>query len=206
MAGSIGTIGCFSFFPNKLITTGEGGMVITHSEPIADRIRSLRNQAAIGGTYHFSEMGFNYRMTNLQAAVGLAQMERIQQFIQKREEVIGFYNQALDRRDGITLFHEPGWSKNGCWLFSALIQGGSGMERDQLIAGLKQQGIESKPFFDLQTNVVPYRTAELFPVAQDLSARGINLPTGMCLNQEMIEEIAGLVVSNLAAIHPKKLK
>jgi perosamine synthetase len=202
MAGTLGTIGCFSFFPNKLITTGEGGMVVTNSEPLAARVRLLRNQAAVGRTYHYSEIGFNYRMTNLQAAVGVAQMERIEQFIENREQVIKIYNQALKNLDGISLYHEPEWSKNGWWLFSILLKDELGVDRDQMISYLMEHGIESKPFFELQTSVATYHTGEAFPVAQDLSSHGINLPTNRNLNKKTIEKISNIIKAASGSFRP----
>lgn len=192
-AGTIGDVGCFSFYANKLITTGEGGMLVTDNDTLAEKARSLRNQAADGKGYHYTQIGFNYRMSNLQAAVGVAQMEQIEKFIVARRRVVQLYDQFLEGIPGITLYQEPDWGKNVCWLYSVLIEDDYGPSRDGLINRLEENGIESKPFFEPLTTLPHFYNGEVFPVAQSLSKRGISLPSSINLSIEQVEYITQII-------------
>jgi perosamine synthetase len=139
--GGIGHVGCFSFYANKLITTGEGGMLVTDCDALAERARLRRNQGCRDGDYWHLQIGFNYRMSSLQAAVGLAQLERVAQFLKTRRVVAQLYNQFLAPVAGLTLYQEPNWSKSVCWLYSLLVEPKFGLSRDALIYHLACRGI-----------------------------------------------------------------
>jgi perosamine synthetase len=188
-AGSLGHVGCFSFYGNKLITTGEGGMLVTESTHIAEKVRLLRNQSSEGNKYWHSRIGFSYRMSNLQAALGLAQVERIAQLITARCTVFHLYDELLKDTPGITLYVEPGWSQGVCWLYSLLLEDEFGSSRDELIDYLAKNGIESKPFFHSIPSLPPYSDGQTYPIAEHLSCRGINLPTSGKLQPQQIEYI-----------------
>ncbi|MGD2178648.1 MAG: DegT/DnrJ/EryC1/StrS family aminotransferase [Anaerolineae bacterium] len=134
--GGIGHIGCFSFYGNKLLTTGEGGMLTTDADELAATARLLRNQACVGESYWHSRVGFSYRLTNLQAAVGLAQLERVDRFIEARRSVGQLYDEWLANVPGLVLYAEPAWSRGVCWLYSLLVGPEFGVSRDALIAYL----------------------------------------------------------------------
>jgi perosamine synthetase len=114
--GSIGHIGCFSFYGSKLITTGEGGMLTTDVDDLASTARLLRNQACAGEPYWHSHVGFSYRLTNLQAAVGLAQLERAERFVEARRRIRCLYDELLVGTPGLVLRPEPPWGTGVCWL------------------------------------------------------------------------------------------
>jgi perosamine synthetase len=191
--GGIGDIGCFSFYGNKLITTGEGGMIVTNSDALADTVRLLRNQGTENGSYWHPRLGFSYRMTNLQAAVGLAQLERVNQFVAAREQIARHYTNLLANLPGLTFFLEPDWGRSVCWLFSFLVKPESGLSRDRLIEYLKLHEIESKPFFQVLPNLPVYHENQCYPVAEHLSRCGISLPTSTNLQPDQIAHITTTV-------------
>jgi len=191
--GGLGHVGCFSFYGNKLITTGEGGMLVTDSNDIATTARALRNQAMTAESYWHPQIGFTYRLTNLQAAIGLAQMERMAQFVAARRQIARLYDELLRGTPGIVLYTEPSWSQAVCWLYSALVEDEFGLSRDQLIAHLARHGIESKPFFVPLPRLPIYQDGQAYPIAEHLSQCGISLPTSVKLQPEQIEYITQVV-------------
>ncbi len=204
--GSFGTTGMFSFFGNKIITTGEGGMVVTNDDALAERYRLLRGQGMDPSRrYWHPVIGFNYRMTNIQAAIGLAQMERIDQLVADRKRVAGWYAERLQSVPGLTL---PPWTKrveNVFWLYSVLMRDKG--TRDQLMALLAEADIETRPFFYPIHTFPMYRECRSdngCPVASDLSSRGLNLPTASYLQESDIEVIASAVRTRLAALDTRK--
>jgi perosamine synthetase len=189
--GGIGHIGCFSFYGNKLVTTGEGGMLTTDVDDFAETSRLLRNQATRGETYWHSRIGFSYRMTNLQAAVGLAQLERIDKFIAARQKIVHLYDDLLMDTPGLVPHTEPPWGRSIGWLYSLLVEADEfGMNRDELIACLAGHGIESKPFFEPLPRLPAYEDGQSYPVAEYLSRCGISLPTSAKLQPQQVEYIA----------------
>ena len=191
--GTLGNAGCFSFYANKLVTTGEGGMLVTNSKELADKTRFLCNQAAFDDAYTHDAIGYNYRMSNLQAAVGLAQMERIKEFLQARKRMTEVYTALLEEIPGISLYSEPGWSKSVCWLFSILLDEEYGLTRNQLRSHLLKAGIESKPFFKPLPSLIPFFTDEPYPNSVRISERGISLPSAVDLTEAQIEYIAATI-------------
>ena len=197
--GSIGDVGSFSFYSNKIITTGEGGMNVTDSEELAEKMRWLRAHAFGRGGKHFwhEALGFGYRMTSLQAAVGLAQMEKIEEMIRRRRDHAHLYNELFDRlsdRD-ITLPPERDWAMNVYWMYSILVRDRS--KRDKLMEWLSQRGIETRTFF-FPIHRQPYYSlryeGQRYEVADDLSERGINLPSGSGLTEEEISYVCDNVL------------
>jgi perosamine synthetase len=200
MAGSIGHIATFSFFGNKVITTGEGGMVVTNDEALALHVKQLKGQGqAFDRRYWFPIIGYNYRMTNLQAAIGLAQLERITWFIERRREVASWYAAQLQGCD-LTLPAEASWAKNIYWLYSVALP--ARVKRDEVMQKLADAGIETRPFFIPMHVLPPYYQADgdqRYPVTTALAAQGINLPTAASLTQEQVTyvcETLKRVISN----------
>ncbi len=199
--GSFGDVSCFSFYGNKIITTGEGGMCLTDNSELAEKIKILRDHGKKPGEkYYHPFVGFNYRMTNLQAAVGCAQLKKIRQIIGKKDEILRKYNgllKNLENQGKITLPKEIPWSKNVCWLYSIFIENNSELSRDEIMSKLKQKGIETKPFFYPLHSMPPYKTSESFPVSEELSKKGLSLPSSINLSEKDIknicEEIGSLV-------------
>lgn len=197
--GGWGRIATFSFYANKIITTGEGGMVTTDDDALAARCRLLRDHAMPPHRrYWHDEVGFNYRMTNLQAAVGVAQMERIDSFIRRKREIAARYRKELAGMAGVTFAAEqPGYT-NVYWMVSVLVAAPYALSRDELIPALRARGIDSRPFFHPLDTLPPYLSATPRPVALHLSRCGLNLPSSPALTDaqvayvcQVMRELAG---------------
>jgi perosamine synthetase len=199
MVGGIGDIGCFSFYANKIITTGEGGMIVTSDEKLADRARRLKDQAfSRERRFLHTELGFNYRMTNIQAAIGLAQLENIDRLVEMRRKNASIYNRLLKGVPGITLPVEKKWAKNVYWMYSVVIEKEFGMSRDDLMAFLRQKGVDTRTFF-IPMHVQPafknmgLFEAERYPVSDQLAEKGLYLPSGSGLTEEQINTVCEAV-------------
>jgi len=193
--GGIGDIGCFSFYGNKIITCGEGGMVVTNNKKIADRCRRLKNlDFRASKRFWHGEIGFNYRMTNIQAALGLAQFEQIEQLITKRRRNAMIYNSLLKDIPGVTLPVEQRGVKNVYWMYSFLIDKKFGVGRNQLIKRLRSMGVDSRTFFIPMHQQPVLKEMKItsngrYPVAEDISKRGLYLPSGSGLKKREIEYV-----------------
>ncbi len=197
--GTIGDVGTFSFFANKVITTGEGGMVTTNSPELLEKMTLLRDHGMTRDRRYWHERaGFNYRLTNLQAAIGLAQMEHIDQILSFREEIVARYNRQLGPIDGIILPPAEPWAKNIFWLYSIVVdEQVAGIDRDALAARLAEYGIDTRPFFyplHVQPPFVGEAAGE-FPVAGWLAANGLSLPTSNNLTVEEIDKVCSAIAS-----------
>ena len=194
-AGGIGYVSCFSFYGNKIVTCGEGGMVLTSDKKIAERCRSLKNLSFLKEKrFWHKELGFNYRMTNIQAAIGLAQFERIDQYVRMRRENAELYNSLLKDVPGIALPVERPNVKNVYWMYSILIDKKLGMGRKKFMEKLKSKGIDTRTFF-IPLHDQPifkkmgYASRKYYPVAEDIARRGLYLPSGSGLKKREIEYI-----------------
>lgn len=188
--GTLGHAAAFSFFANKVITTGEGGMVTTNDAALAARCRMLRDHAMPPERrYWHDEVGFNYRMTNLQAAVGVAQMGRIDEFLARKRAIATQYQAALANVPGLTLPVElPGYT-NIYWMVSVLIAHPYPLTRDELILALRERNIDSRPFFHPLDTLPPYYSSTPCPTAFTLSRQGINLPSAPSLTDDQVSYI-----------------
>ena len=196
-SGSIGKMGIFSFTPSKPMTTGEGGMITTDDAELAQLARVLRDHA-FSDERHFwhKYLGFNYRMTNMQAAVGLAQTEQMESFVEARRANAARYTAALSQIPGIVTPPEAEWVKNVFWMYSILVEDESGMTRDGLRAYLADHGIETRTFFipmHLQPIYHQAYKGERYPVAEMLCQRGFYLPSASSLTVHEIDYITGMV-------------
>jgi len=194
--GGLGRIGAFSFYANKTITTGEGGMLTTDDAALAARCRMLRDHAMPPEKrYWHDEIGFNYRMTNLQAAVGVAQMERIDEFLARKRQIARWYCAGLAGIPGLTLPAQAEGYVNIYWMFSVLVDAPFPLHRDALIPALREQGIDSRPFFHPMDTLPPYRAAEPRPVSLALSRTGLNLPSSPSLTEDQVAYICAVIRS-----------
>jgi perosamine synthetase len=180
--GGIGRAGCFSFFANKVVTTGEGGMITTNDSDLFRRMGMLRDHGmAPEKRYWHMEPGFNYRLTNLQAAIGLAQMECVDDFLAERERLVALYRLRLGKVAGLSLPPDEPWAKNVHWLFTVLVDASAfGMDRDTLCSKLRERGVDSRTaFYPLheQPAFRPYADCPC-PVSVQVSTQGVSLPTG----------------------------
>jgi perosamine synthetase len=192
--GSWGRIASFSFYANKIVTTGEGGMLTTDDGELAARCRMLRDHAMPPQKrYWHEEVGFNYRMTNLQAAVGVAQMERVDSFLRRKRRIAEIYAGHLCDLPGVQLPVEREGCTNVFWMYSILVQEPFGLTRDELIVALRSRGIDSRPFFHPLDTLPPYRNGHVRPVAQHLSRCGLNLPSAPSLSDEQVAYVAAAI-------------
>ncbi len=193
--GGIGTINCFSFFGNKIITTGEGGICLCNDTFVAERMSRLRDHGMRKDKrYWHDEVGFNYRMTNLQAAVGVAQLERINFFVEKKREIAQMYNSYLCDIEEIILPIEKEWVKSSFWMFSILLKPDYYyLTRDKLIDFLKEKGIETRPIFYPLYKMPPYKDNNLYPNTENISASGLSLPSAVTLKEEDIKYVCGVL-------------
>lgn len=193
MAGSLGHTATFSLFGNKVITTGEGGIITTDNDDIADKIRLLRGQGIDKNKkYWHPVIGYNYRMTNIQAAIGCAQLEKVEWHIRQRIRVAMHYYDYLKHDDRVTLPVQQVWAKNVFWMFSVVLNGYTEQQRDQIMKLLKDKGIETRPFFYPMHILPPYRNGQLldeYPVANRIAAQGMNLPSHGELSEHDVQYI-----------------
>ncbi|MGH9321281.1 MAG: DegT/DnrJ/EryC1/StrS family aminotransferase [Vicinamibacteria bacterium] len=196
--GGLGDAATFSFYGNKIITTGEGGMITTNDMDIALLAWNLRDHAFSTERHFWHKfIGFNYRMTNLQAAVGLAQVERLDEFVSARRRNGSLYNTLLKDVPGITTPPEAEWAKNVYWMYGILVDRNVfGMSRDQLRQVLADAGIETRSFFiPIHCQPVYWETfkGQRFPVAERLCRDGFYLPSASSLTNEDIERVTGAI-------------
>lgn len=196
--GGLGHAAGFSFYGNKIITTGEGGMVTTNDRELAQLAWNLRDHAFSHERHFWHKfVGFNYRMTNLQAAVGLAQVEQLDGFVASRRRNAAEYNCRLHGIPGIRTPAEAPWAKNVYWMYGIMVDEAEyGMSRDALRQVLADHGIETRTFFiPMHCQPVYWQQfkGERYPVAEDLCKRGFYLPSASSLSLDEIEYVAGVI-------------
>ncbi len=193
--GTFGRINCFSFYGNKIITTGEGGMCLTNDSELADKMNILKNQGTrpeYKNKYYYDIVGFNYRMTNIQAAIGLAQMGKLEYLIEQKRRIAKEYNRAFAHSKHVTTAPEMPWAKNVYWYYSILVRKEL---RDKTMRAMEQQGIESRPFF-YPIHLLPhFKSKAKLSNAEMLGFSGINLPSGPKLSSEEIGRIVDVIES-----------
>jgi perosamine synthetase len=201
--GSLGTVGCFSFYGNKIVTTGEGGMLVTDNRSVAEKARMLRDHGmSQKKKYWHPRIGFNYRMTNLQAALGVAQMERIERIIQLKARNQQLYRSLLLGAPGVSFPPEAPWAKSVYWLHTIIIdKSRSTVSRALIIRELLKCGIDARPVFRPIHRMPPYRDGaqRRFPAAERLSRSGLSLPSSPLLKPEQIRRIAAIIKALAAA-------
>lgn len=190
-AGSIGHINAFSFYTNKVITTGEGGMVVTNDKKLAERAESLRNFFFDKERkYIHEETGFKYPMTNIQAAIGLAQLERIENTIKRKRDIAHTYNKLLKNIPGITLPYEAKNVRNIYWMYGIIFEEKFGVSRDKVKELLGKKGIETRYFFTGMHKQPPFKIEGDFPVSEELEKKGLYIPCGTNLTRNQLEFVA----------------
>lgn len=197
--GSMGDISCFSFYGNKIMTTGEGGICLTNNKKLAEKMKLLRDVGMdLKRRYWHNVIGFNYRITNLQAAVGVAQTKKIDYFIGQKRKIAKWYNQGLEnleKKGLIDLHPEESWAKCVYWMYSILIKDKGGKTRNKLIEKLKKTGIDTRPFFYPIHILPPYKNNQKLPIAEKLSKTGINLPSAVTLTEKDVKIVTRTINS-----------
>ena len=204
--GSLGDLSCFSFYANKLITTGEGGMVLTDSKEMFEKASAYRNLCFIkGDRFHHEELGYNFRMTNLQAAVGVAQLERIDEIVSKKRKIGKYYTERLSKISGLKLQIEQPWAKTVYWMYCIQLEPSLGIDAKIMSERLKEKGIDSRPFFKglhtqpaLQTHLD--LNNEKFPVTDESYRYGLYLPSGLNLTEEIVDGVCDSVEAIITSL------
>ncbi len=198
-AGSIGNVGSFSFNANNIITTGEGGMVITDDPAAAERARSYRDLFSIPEhRFYHNELGYNFRMTNLQAAIGVAQLEQIDRFIEIKRRNAALYTARLSKVKGIKTPTEKPWAWSVYWMYAIELDPKLGIDATRMAQLLAQKGVATGPFFLGMHEQPVFQRMDLFqnekyPVADRLARQGFYLPSGLTLTESQINEVCDAV-------------
>ena len=193
--GGLGDISCFSFYANKIITTGEGGMVLTNDAGYAEKARSLRNLCfRKERRFYHTELGHNFRLTNLQAAVGLAQLERIDELLARKRWMGQAYMERLRGIPGLQLPPEEPWAKNVYWMYGVVLDEDRGMDAEQFGRRLADEGVMTRPFF-LGMHEQPVLKerglfhGQCYPVAERIARQGLYLPSGLALTEPQLHQV-----------------
>ncbi|SJZ43518.1 LegC family aminotransferase [Selenihalanaerobacter shriftii] len=198
MVGALGDIGCFSFNGNKLITTGGGGMLVTDNKEYAEYAKYLSTQAKDDAkNYIHNEVGYNYRLNNIQAAMGVAQLEQINDFIVRKRGIAKEYTSTLKKIDGIKVNEEEKWAYNNYWLYSILIDENKfGITSKELYKQLNEIGVMARPFFKPIHTMPMYQDCEAkIDIANILWKQGINLPCSVNIKPEEVKIVIDSIVN-----------
>jgi len=197
--GSLGDVGCFSFYANKIIITGEGGMLTTNNAEIVNKARSLKSLAfGTSNKFMHEDIGFGYRMTNIQAAIGCAQLEKIDEIIDKKRKIACYYNEKLKDIAGLQLPIEKNYARNVYWMYHIVLNEEFGFQREVFMKKLKDYGIETREAF------IPYNMQEIFirrgwvngdecPIANYVAKNGFYVPSSPVLNKKELEYIVSKI-------------
>jgi perosamine synthetase len=197
--GGMSDISTFSFYANKLITTGEGGMVLTNKPDLAEKARSLRNLGfRPEHRFYHTELGYNYRLTNIQAALGLAQLERFEDIVARKREMGKLYTEKLKNIPHLQLPIEENWARQVYWMYGLVLSEDSGLDAIEFARRLKDRGVETRPFF-LGMHEQPVFLErglfndERFPVSERIARQGLYLPSGLGLSDDQLATVCAAV-------------
>lgn len=202
MTGSFGDMACYSFYANKVITTGEGGIITTNDAEFAERLRLLRNLAFTEPRFKHEQAGFNYRMPGFVAALGLSQLRKIDRIIDEKRRVAHTYTEKLKDVPGLQLPPELEWARNVYWMYALVVKPEFGISRDELIIALEEKGIQTRTFF-CPMNQQPVLQAQkgykpfLCPVADGLWENGLYLPSTWNLDEDSISSICDAIIQSV---------
>lgn len=208
-AGSLGDVGVFSFHGSKTVTTGEGGMLVTDRDDVHQRVLFLRDHGRPPGDRFFfnTEVAYKYRMSGLQAALGLAQLERVEELVAKKRLIFDWYRTRLGDIDGVSLNPEPAGTRSSYWMSTVVLDPRLGLRKGDLMEKLSAHGIDSRPFFHPLSSIPAYAAS---PEAQRARQRnlasyriapyGLNLPSALCLSESQVERVSDALRTVLA--HP----
>jgi perosamine synthetase len=202
--GSFGDLSTFSFYPNKHVTTGEGGMILTDNEALAERCQSLRNLCfQPEKRFVHEELGWNFRMSNIQAALGVAQLERLDEFVKIKRYMGHTYTELLKNVPGIQIpVTRTEYAENIYWVFGIVLKDEVPFDAGQAMKQLGKAGIGTRPFFWCMHEQPVFKKMALFlnekyPVAENIARRGFYIPSGLALNQSQMETVAKQLINIL---------
>ena len=201
-AGAFGDAATFSFHGSKTLTTGEGGMLVTSRNDLFARVLRLRDHGREPGDRLFvnQEVAYKYKMSALQAAFGLGQLERIEELVARKRELFTWYARHFSGINGISLNHEAPTTKNTYWMVTAVFNRGLGLRKEDVIAELRCRNIDSRPFFSPLSSLPAYRDLGgagrwnlSNPISYDIGARAVNLPSGFNMTEALVERVVGAI-------------
>ena len=213
-AGSLGEIGVFSFHGSKTLTTGEGGMLVTNIKAIYDRALVLRDHGPRDKAFFNTEVAYKYKMSGLQAALGLSQLERVEELVDRKRQIFWWYKEQLSTLEGVTLNYEGPDTRNSFWMVTIILDPKFGLEKERLMAELNERGVDSRPFFYPLSSLPAYSGSQQAQAAQQrnrvaytLAPFGINLPSALNLTEtqvtyvcDALKEILGVAKSREATL------
>jgi perosamine synthetase len=203
-AGSLGDIGVFSFHGSKTLTTGEGGMLVTNDDAVHARVLALRDHGRPPGDRAFwnTEVAYKYKMSALQAALGLAQLERIDELVARKREIFDHYHRRLSPIAGLTLNAEPAGTKNSYWMTTLVIDPCFGLTKEDVLARLSAAGVDARPFFYPLSSLPAYANTFQAAAARErnresyrISPWGVNLPSALALTEQQVEYVCHVIRS-----------
>lgn len=207
-AGSFGDAAVFSFHGSKTLTTGEGGMLVTNRDDLLDRVKVLRDHGRSpeqGHLFYNTEVAFKYKMSSLQAAFGLAQLERIDELVARKRQIFGWYREAFESLPELTLNAEPAGTKNSFWMTNVLLPESVGLRKEDIAPRFAAAAIDYRPFFHPLSSLPAYAPEPQAEwararnqVAYRLAPRGVNLPSPMNLDRADVARVSRVVADALA--------
>lgn len=196
--GTFGDFAAFSFQGAKLAVTGEGGMIVTNNKELYDKMYTIWDQGRTPGTFWIGEVGWKYKMSNIQAAIGLGQLERIDELIEAKRRIFSWYHEGFEDVKQVKLNHEMPWARSIYWMVSICLDEDAGISRDELMQKLKEKNIDTRPVFPAisQYPIWP-KEQEPQPIAYRVGNQAINLPSGVCLKREQVEYVCDSIKDSL---------
>lgn len=210
-AGSFGVTGVFSFHGSKTLTTGEGGMLVTDDDAIRARALFLRDHGRPPGDrlFHDTEVAYKYKMSSMQAALGTAQLERVEELVSRKREIFAWYAEELADLPGVTLNYEAPGTKNTYWMVTAVLDPSLGLRKERLMELLGGKGIDCRPFFHPLSNLPAYTHSKEAEIARQrnvvsyrISPFAINLPSALNLTESQVQQVCAALKSVLAGANP----
>lgn len=204
--GGLGDLSCFSFYATKIVTTGEGGMVLARDEKLVRRLRSGRNlgfRPGPGRSFEHAELAHNYRLSSVLAAIGLAQVERMDEHLARKAAMAEYYDERLRQVEGLTLPPRREWATNVFWVYGIVLGDDVPFDAAELARRLSERGCETRPFFLGMHEQPALRERGLFPgerypVAERLARRGLYLPSGLTLTREQQDRVCSAVADAMS--------
>jgi perosamine synthetase len=207
-AGSLGRVSVFSFHGSKTLTTGEGGLLATDNTELFTRAQVLRDHGRPAGDRFFrnTEVAFKYKMSSMQAALGLAQLERLDELVARKREIFGWYQARLGDVPGLSMNSEPGGVYNSCWMSTVVLDDRHRITKEEMMAGLDTAGIDSRPFFYPLSSLEAYasqseaiKARQRNSISYATSPRAINLPSGLSLTEADAQRVSEVLRSLIGA-------
>ncbi len=208
LAGGFGDTSVFSFHGSKTLTTGEGGMFVTDRQDLHDRAQFLRDHGRVPGDVQFfnTEVAYKYKMSSMQAALGLAQLERIDELVQRKRDIFAMYRDAFHADHRITLNAEPPGTKNSFWMVTAVWERSYARAKNEVVTAMRENGVDVRPFFHPLSSLPAYQTttgvstaAQSNVVSYDIASRAVNLPSGFNVTRQHVSHVRETLLSVLSA-------